>query len=303
MVMIDIVNYGNFTKIEPIHKGWSNDKKFYVETKSGEKWLLRLSALSEYEDKKREFDIIKRMSAIGINMSQPIDFGICNGGKSVYQLLTWCEGEEAKELLPLLPQQEQYEFGWKAGQMLRKMQSVESFPPSSDWEKTYGAKVKKYIDAYKACGETLVGDELLFSFLAKHIACLDNRSMCLLHADFQSDNMVISPQKELYVIDFQGSGLVDPYYALTGAMVTAEVSPQFAIGQLHSYFDGSVPADFWELNTFYMAAESINAFTVAVTLGKEEVDYSNEMMRTMLAWYDNLTKLVPSWYSDENIPE
>lgn len=296
--MEDIVNYETFTKIEPINKGWSSDKKYYVETSNGEKLLLRVSPISEYEDKKREFEIMKRMSVIGINMSQPIDFGIFNDGKSVYQLLTWCEGEEAKELLPLLSEQEQYEFGWKAGQMLRKMQSVESNPPSSDWAKAYGAKVAKYIENYKNCGETLVGDELLLSFLEKHSSCLDNRPMCLLHADFHSDNMVISPEKELYAIDFQGSGSVDPYYALTGVMVTAEVSPQFSIGQLHSYFDGPVPADFWELNAFYMAAESINAFAVAVTLGQEEVDYSNEMMKAMLDWFDNMNNLIPTWYAD-----
>lgn len=56
--------------------------------------------------------------------------------------------------------------------------------------------------------------------------------------------MIISPNKELYAIDFQGSGVVDPYYALTGVMVTAEVSTQFSIGQLHGYFGGNVPDDF-----------------------------------------------------------
>ena len=91
--MNDIANYETFTKIEPIHKGWSSDK----------------------------------------NMSQPIDFGVCNAGKSVYQILTWCDGEEAKELLPSLPEKEQYDFGWEAGQMMLKMQTVESYPPSSDW--------------------------------------------------------------------------------------------------------------------------------------------------------------------------
>lgn len=292
----DIPNFATFSKIEKLNKGWSDDRKYYVETIFGEKRLLRISDISEYESKKQEFDIIKQISAIGINMSQPIDFGVCNNGKCVFQLLTWCEGEEAKELLPLLSEQEQFEFGWKAGEMLRKMQSAESYPPSADWERIYGAKVKEYVEEYKACGETLVGAEQLFSFLENHITCLYNRPMSLLHADFQSDNMVISPQKELYVIDFQGSGLIDPYYALTGAMVTAEHSPQFAIGQLHSYFAGRVPTDFWELNAFYMAVESIHAFTVAVSLGQEEVGYSNEMMKTMLAWFDNLNTLVPSWF-------
>lgn len=294
--MIDIPNYDTFIKIEPILKGWSSDKKYYVETKDEQRLLLRISAISEHDEKKKEFEIMKQLATVGIQMSMPIDFGICDDGKSVYQLLTWIDGEEAKEVLPSLSDKEQYAYGGKAGQMMVKMQMAESYPPSSEWARVYGERIAKYIEAYKACGEKLYGEELLFAFLEQHASCLNNRPMCLLHADFQSDNMVISPNKELYAIDFQGSGVVDPYYALTGVMVTAEVSTQFSIGQLHSYFGGSVPDDFWELNAYYMVAESINAFAVAVTLGQEEIDYSNKMSKATLEWFDNFNNLVPSWY-------
>lgn len=294
----DIANYDTFTKIEPIYKGWSGDEKYYAEKNNGEKLLIRVSDISKYDERKQEFNIMTRMFDIGIHMPKPLSFGICNSGKSVYQILTWCEGKEAKELLPSLSKQKQYKFGQEAGHILKQMQQLENYPPSSDWAKIYGAKVKKYIENYESCGEVLADDKILFSFLEKHFFCLDNRPMCLLHGDFQSDNMVISPNGELYIIDFQGSGLVDPYYTLTGVMVTAEVSTQFSNGQLHSYFNGSIPANFWELNAFYMVAESINAFSVAVTLGQEEVDYSKKMIKEMLDWVDNFNNLIPNWYVD-----
>lgn len=296
--MNDIKNYDTFIRIEPINKGWSSDKKYYVENKDGEQFLLRISDVDEYDEKKSEFNIMKKIATSGINMSIPIDFGICNNGKSVYQILTWIEGIEAKELLPSLSEKEQYEFGLKAGEMLRKMQKVENYSSSNKWAEIYRDKVEKYIEKYKKCGKNLVDDNILFDFLEKHYKCLSNRPRSLLHADFQSDNMIITPNNELYVIDFQGSGVVDPYYALTGVMVTAEVSTQFSIGQLKSYFKGRVPDDFWELNAFYMVAESINAFSVAVTLGKEEIDYSNEMNKKMLKWFDKFNNLIPSWYAN-----
>ena len=46
--MKDIPNFDTFMKIEPIHKGWSGDKKYYVETKDGERLLLRISDISSY---------------------------------------------------------------------------------------------------------------------------------------------------------------------------------------------------------------------------------------------------------------
>lgn len=100
--MNDIKYYDSFTNIKLINKGWSNDKKYYVETNSGERLLLRISDISKYEEKKHEFNLMKQIASVGINMSQPIDFGICGGGKSVYQILTWVEGEEAIEVLSSL---------------------------------------------------------------------------------------------------------------------------------------------------------------------------------------------------------
>lgn len=297
--MKDIPNFDQFVKVEEINKGWSNDKKYYVETRDQERLLLRISAVSEYDEKKKEFEIMKKLATVGVNMSQPIAFGICDNGKSVYQLLCWVDGEEAKEVLPSLSVKEQYDFGWEAGQMMLKMQNAESYPASSEWMKIYGDRVVKYIKNYKNCGQKLYGEEVYLAFLESHSECLDNRPMSLLHADFQSDNMVISPDNELYAIDFQGSGVVDPYYALGGVMVTAEVSKQFSLGQLRSYFGGNVPDDFWKLNAYYMAAEIINAFAVAVSLGQEEIDYSQEMSKETLEWFDNFNNLVPNWYTEK----
>ena len=81
--MNDITGCGTFAKIEPIDEGWSGDKKYYVENIKGQKFLLRVSDISEYEIKKSEFDIMKRIFSTGIKMSEPVDFGKCNNGKCV----------------------------------------------------------------------------------------------------------------------------------------------------------------------------------------------------------------------------
>ncbi len=279
-----------------IHKGWSDDKKYYVETAEGGKRLLRVSDIRVREEKEREFALMKRLAAAGIPMSQPLEFGICEEGKSVYQLFVWCEGTEAKELLPTLSEKKQYRYGEEAGRILKQMENVEYHERSDAWAEEYGARAEGYIDTYLHCGERMTADDLMISFVRQHKACLANRPRALLHADYQTDNMVISPEGKLFLIDFQGSGVVDPYYALAGVMVSAENSPAFSCGQLHSYFGGEVPDDFWELNAFYLAAECIHAFSVAIKLGQEEVEYSNEMMKTTLKWFHNRNCLIPSWY-------
>lgn len=118
--MIDIKNYATFATINPIDKGWSSDKKYYVETVTDEKLLLRIADISEYDKKKREFDVMKRLSESSIPMSQPIDFGVCDHGKSVYSLFTWCDGEDAAIVLLKMTETEQYELGVKSGKIFVK---------------------------------------------------------------------------------------------------------------------------------------------------------------------------------------
>lgn len=60
--MHNIKNYNTFTKIEPINKGWSNDKKYYIETTDDRKLLLRVADISEYDRKKAEY-AVKRLKA------------------------------------------------------------------------------------------------------------------------------------------------------------------------------------------------------------------------------------------------
>lgn len=82
--MKDIPIYHTFAKIEPITKGMSGDKKYYIETIEGKHLLLRIADSSEYSQKKTEYEAMKEMYARNVPMPYPIDFGICDNGKSVY---------------------------------------------------------------------------------------------------------------------------------------------------------------------------------------------------------------------------
>lgn len=297
--MKDIPNFDTFVKVEPIHKGWSGDKKYYVETKAGERLLLRVSEVSAYEEKQWEFDIMKKMSTAGIKMSLPISFGICENGKSVYQLLTWCDGVEAKEALYNLSDEEQYAFGQKAAAILKQMETIDYSPASGAWAKSFQARVEQYIKLYRNCGYRFDSDDVIISYLQENIGCIGERPTALMHMDFQTDNMVISPDGELYVIDFQMCGVVDPYHVLTGAGVSAMYSIPFAMGQMDAYFGKSIPEDFWKKYNLYMLAEMLYAFTVGVHM-------EGEREETLHMFDDEVDRIkrsgshIPTWYQDHS---
>ena len=131
--MHDIKNYNTFIKIEPVNKGWSSDKKYYIETAEGRRLLLRVADISEYDRKKAEYEMMKQVAALGVTMSQPVDFGICDNGKCVYSLLTWCDGEDAETILLRLTETEQYVLGIKSGEILRRIHSIPASKEQEEW--------------------------------------------------------------------------------------------------------------------------------------------------------------------------
>lgn len=73
-------------KCRKISKGWSSDVKYLITAEDDQKLLLRVSDVEQYDAKKSEYEMIKEFVSSGIEMNQPVDFGICNNDKSVYTL-------------------------------------------------------------------------------------------------------------------------------------------------------------------------------------------------------------------------
>lgn len=131
--VLDIKGYTTFKKIKPINKGWSSDKKHYIETVANKKLLLRIAGILEYDKKNSEFEMMKRIAESGVSMSKPIDFGICDNGKSAYSLFTWCDGEDADIVLPKMTKTRQYELGVKSGLLLRKIHTIPAPDEQEPW--------------------------------------------------------------------------------------------------------------------------------------------------------------------------
>lgn len=169
--MQDIKDYSSFKKIEPVDKGWSSDKKYYIETVDGRELLLRVADISEYGRKKIEFEMMKQVAALGVPMSQPLDFGICDNGKSVYLLLSWCDGEEAETALAHLTETEQYVLGIKSGEILKLMHSIPAPKEQEEWDIRFNRKTNNKIERYKACGIKLEMTKNLLAILKTIVTC------------------------------------------------------------------------------------------------------------------------------------
>lgn len=297
--MRDIKNYDTYTKIEFVNKGWSSDKKYYVETADGRKLLLRVADISEYDRKKTEFERMQQVALLGVTMSQPLEFGTCNHETSVYTLHTWCEGEDAEIVLPFLTETEQYTLGIKYGEILRMIHQVPAPKLQEEWGSRFNNKTSKKIEKYRACGVKIDGDETLIDFIENNRHLLFGRPQCYQHGDYHVGNLIISPDHTLSIIDFNRQDFGDPWEEFNRIVWSASVSPHFATGQINGYFGGTPPIEFFELLAFYISSNTLSSIYWAISFGEDEITTMKNQARDVLTWFNHMKNPIPTWYLDK----
>ncbi len=290
------MSYDTFLKIEPVNKGWSSDKKYYIETIEGKRLLLRVAEAALYGQKKAEFEIMKKVAALGVPMSQPIEFGMCDGEKNVYSLLSWCDGEDAEEILPRLTETEQYVLGLESGKILRTIHSIEAPLDQEVWGERFNRKASNKIEKYKACGIRFDGDHHILEYIENNRQLLNGRPQCYQHGDYHVGNMILSSDHKLSIIDFNRPDFGDPWEEFNRIVWSATVSPHFATGQLNGYFGGEPPIEFFKLLAFYIASNTLSSIYWAIEFGDGEVAGMKNQAKDVLGWYEDMKSVVPGWY-------
>ncbi len=256
-VMTEIPGY-RFVKANLITKGLSDDKKFYLETEEGERFLARIS--------------------------------------EIYTLLTWVDGEDAQKVLPRLPHEEQYRLGVEAGRILRKLHDNSVTECNEDWQTRYFSVIEPRLKAYQNEGIPFDGSTQILDFLEANKHLLLNRPQTLHHGDFHLGNMVIGKKGRLSVIDWDTAdfeNIGDPWYEFNRIGVQV---PAFATGQIDGYFENNIPDEFWKLLTFYLAASAITSIVWAKYFAPRCMDEIMKLNKDIVCWYDEMKNFIPIWY-------
>ena len=298
--MFNIKNNSDWLSCEKISKGWSSDEKYKIKTLDGQNLLLRISDISNYDSKKKEFEIIEKYSKLGFPMSQPVDFGICNDGKSCYMLLTFVEGVDLEQALPTLSEKEQYLLGREAGEILKKIHSI----PLDNCDIPTETKQKKklwQLSRYEESPHLRVeNDAAVIEFIKNNIDLIWKESPVYQHGDFHPGNLIYMNDGQIGVIDFNRWEVGDPYeefYKLESFGI--EVSVPYSIGQIDAYFDDEIPNDFWGALAVYCAQAALFSIKWAEKFGQSDVDGMLERCKRAFENYDNFNSIIPKWYDGD----
>jgi aminoglycoside phosphotransferase (APT) family kinase protein len=287
--------------IEKINKGWSSDKKYYIKTRTNEKLLLRIADSSFFDKKKKEFESMKEIYKLGVNMSKPIDFGICNNGSYVYSLFSWIEGQSLDEIIVNLTVDEQYKFGVEAGEILKKMHSIPTPIGQEDWEERMIKKINYHLTRYKESGIKVPNDDLTIKHINNNMHLLKNRLQKYQHGDFHIGNLIKTPNNTIGVIDFNRWDYGDTneeFYKMI--LFSRELSIPFAIGQINGYFGNDIPNDFFEILSLYVADVILFSVVWAIPFGIDEVNGMIKRAELILDDYNNFSTTIPKWFYNWN---
>ena len=296
--MRNIPQYNQFKKIEFIDKGWSSDQKYYIETHSGKRLLLRITDASDYERKKKEYDMIKMTASLDFEMTRPIDFGYCDEGKKVFMLLTWVNGNDAQVILPHLPKEKQYKLGVDAGQILKSIHSLKYQHEGIRWEERYLRKIDQVLKLYSECGMKVENDQQVIDFIHRHKHLVKNRNSVLQHGDFHVGNLIITPDEKIGVVDFNRCDVGCPYEEFNRMIFSVHTSKAFSVGLIDGYFGGDVKLEFFQLMALYIALNTLGSLYWAIQFGDRDVKNMQVFIKETMTYYENFTRYIPTWYEE-----
>ena len=293
--------YDTIIESEPISKGWSDDKKFCVETANGQRLLLRVSEIDEQHRKGAEYNMMERAFNHGIPTSRPVEFGYCDDGKSVYQLSEWLDGEDVDAVMPLISKTEQYVIGLKAGEVLHKLHNLPAPKDAEPWANFFYRKVQGRIDFYNSNPIKSENGDIVVRYLKENRHLLNGRPQTFNHGDYNRTNLMLLRDGRVGVIDFNyyNKDYGDPWWEFDPTNWGGEVNRHFCTGQLRGYFDGAPPQEFFTMFSYYLAYDALAALCDTSEHNQGEPEEGQRHLENILRWFNNMKNPVPTWYLDD----
>jgi aminoglycoside phosphotransferase (APT) family kinase protein len=284
--------------IEPIHKGYSTDKKVIIHLQDNNKQLLRLFDLVEYEQKQMEYDFLRKIEGIGVKCSKPLAYGKLGNLNLGYMLLTYIEGNDASVELPKLTETEQFQIGFETGKELLKMHHFKAPASVTPWYERKIEKHRNLMDEYTELNVPFKQDSKIITFIENHIELMKNRPNLFQHDDIHVGNIIVKDRQFSGLIDFNRYDWGDPVHDfLKMGMFSKGVSIPFSIGQVKGYHQSQEPDElFWKLYALYLAMSLFSSIVWVWKVVPEEKDSLLNNIALILEDQDNFDSFIPTWY-------
>ncbi len=293
----DIPGAESWVRFSEITEGNSSDRKFYVKNNERERFFLRIADCSLYDRKKNEFEYLKMIRGFGMPVPDPVGFGICNKGRSLYLQTRWIYGTPGPQKLADLDLYHQYYLGTDAGLCLKAVHYCQIPPRRNNWATIQRARAEKILKTYHGGRKKIGQDRKLLDFIQQCFPLLDDRPQVLLHGDFTTDNIILSHEYSFSLIDFDNWQYGDPLIDLANVLTHIhQISMPYAIGILDCYFAFDINDEEMRLLAYYAAVDLLERFTAAQIQSEQACEKIIEQARALIKAFHGFKNLDPTWY-------
>lgn len=284
--------------VNEIKKGHSADKKYRVDLPEGRTVVLRVASEQQAEQKAQEFAVLQSLASYPIRASKPLAFGVQKELGICYMLVSYIEGDDARDRLPFYTESEQQQTGFLAGQDLAAMHQLAAPAAIPPWIDRCVQKHRRYVEAYQTFSPPLPYGDKILAYIERHLACLEGRPNQFLHDDFHVGNLIVRDGTYAGVIDFNRYDWGDPVHEFVKLVFfSKEVSVPFCNGQLAGYWNHQeIPDEFWTLFNVYTAMTVFSSIIWTKRVVPEQLPDMIARVNLIVEEYDAFERRTPHWY-------
>ena len=283
---------GPVHEITQIKKGFSQEEKYLIKTKLHD-YLLRISPAKAYARKKEEFEVMEKAFAKDVSCNRPIDMFMEE--EKIYSLFTFLPGHDAEDHINELPESTQFEIGFRAGQDLKKINTLENHTES--WKEKKLIKHEQYLKKYRETGYRFDNDEKVLKFIELNYDRIKPGPDKLQHDDFHLGNIVINNGEYSGILDFNRYDWGDPLHEFVKLeWFTWPVSRAFARGEIKGYFgDREIGTDTCLILSVYIAMSIFSTIVWTLKFYPDTMSFVDKRVDSILTDYDCFDRIRPQW--------
>ena len=232
-------------------KDWVLKYRFSQENES---FFLRVFPVNMAPSAKRSFETAKQLSLQDCSVLNPLS--VKNSFLFTYYIEPWIDGMTLREYVIGLSEEQKYQTGVLAGQVLHTFHQAEIRQPLV----YLNDRLQQTLNKLRESPYDLFGlKESFLSSLEFCLSSLQERPQAVLQGDCHLNNLMITTEGKLYITDLECMCLGDPYFDLTCLMEKDRSFFSFNKGLLKGYSQISEDRA-WEIIGIYQVIRKIEEY-------------------------------------------